>query len=77
MTLGDLQPLIDDLLAAKSKFEALTGTPFDPPKSDVTPLHFWESRKVDIRLPGKGDAKLPWREAGPLNHLDDIVDSDQ
>jgi len=35
------------------------------------------SRKVDVRLPGKGDSKLPWREAGPLDHQDDIVDSDQ
>jgi len=31
------------------------------------------TRKVDIRLPGK----VPWREAGPPNHLDDKVDSDQ
>ena len=31
------------------------------------------SRKVDVRLPGK----LPWREAGPPNHHDDKVDSDQ
>jgi len=29
-------------------------------------------RKVDVRLPG-----LPWREAGPPNHHDDKVDSDQ
>ena len=35
------------------------------------------TRRVDVRLPGKGDSKLPWREAGPLDHLDDIVDSDQ
>jgi len=35
------------------------------------------ARKVDVRLPGKGNSKLPWREAGPLNHHDDIVDSDQ
>ena len=34
-------------------------------------------RKVDVRLPGKGNSKLPWREAGPLNHHDDVVDSDQ
>ena len=39
-------------------------------------------RKVDIRLPEKGNSNspgarpvLPWREAG--NHLDDQVDSDQ
>jgi len=25
----------------------------------------------------KREFKLPWREAGPLNHHDDIVDSDQ
>ena len=30
-------------------------------------------RKVDVRIPGK----LPWREAGPPNHHDDNVDSDQ
>ena len=35
------------------------------------------SRKVDVRLPGKGNSKLPWRKAGPPNHLDDKVDSDQ
>jgi len=39
---------------------------------------------VDVRLPGKGNSnlgkrefKLPWREAGPPNHHDDKVDSDQ
>ena len=32
---------------------------------------------LDVRLPEKGIFKLPWREAGPLNHLDDKVDSDQ
>ena len=36
--------------------------------------HHW---KVDIRLPEKGEFKLPWRKAGPLYHLDDYVDSDQ
>ena len=36
-----------------------------------------KSRKVDVRLPGKGNSKLPWRKAGPPNHLDDKVDSDQ
>ena len=37
-------------------------------------------RKVDIRLPGKGmkgEFKIPWREAGLSNHLDNKVDSDQ
>ena len=34
------------------------------------------ARKVDVRLPGKREFKLPWREAGPPNHLDDKVDSD-
>ena len=42
-------------------------------KSPQTPL----SCSVDVRLPGKGNSKLPSREAGPLNHLDDTVDSDQ
>ena len=32
---------------------------------------------VDVRLPGKKEFKLPWREAGPPNHLDDKVDPDQ
>ena len=36
-----------------------------------------DPRKVDVRLPGKGNSKLPWREAGPPNHLDDKVDSDR
>ena len=35
------------------------------------------SSKVDIGLPKKSGFKLPWRKAGPLNHLDDIGDSDQ
>jgi len=35
------------------------------------------ARKVDIRLPWKREFTLSWREAGPLNHHDDIVDSDQ
>ena len=35
------------------------------------------SRKVDVRLPGKREFKLPWREAGPPNHRDDKVDSEQ
>ena len=33
------------------------------------------SRKVDVRLPGKGNSKC--REAGPLHHHEDLVDSDQ
>ena len=35
------------------------------------------SRKVDVRLPGKGGFNLPWREAGPPNHHDDKVDAGQ
>ena len=34
-------------------------------------------RKVDIRLYGKGNSKLPWRKAGQRRHLVDVVDSDQ
>ena len=34
----------------------------------------WEGRCKDT---WKGESKLPWREAGPPNHLDDKVDSDQ
>jgi len=36
--------------------------------------------KVDVRLPGKGNSwkrQLTWLEAGPTNHHDDKVDSDQ
>jgi len=35
------------------------------------------ARKVDIKATWKREFKLPWREAGPPNHLDDKVDSDQ
>ena len=35
------------------------------------------NRKVDIRLDGKGNLKLPWRKAGQQSHLVDVVDSDQ
>ena len=34
-------------------------------------------RKVDIRLHGKGNSKIPWRKAGQPSHLVDLVDSDQ
>ena len=34
-------------------------------------------RKVDTRLHGKGNSKLPWRKAGQPSHLVDVVDSDQ
>ena len=33
--------------------------------------NFSAHRKVDVRLPGKGEFKHLWREAGPPNHLDD------
>ena len=33
--------------------------------------------RVHIRLPEKREFLLPWREAGPPNHDDDKVDSDQ
>ena len=35
-------------------------------------LVYVEARKVDVR-----EFKLPWREAVPPNHHDDIADSDQ
>ena len=34
-------------------------------------------RKVDIRLPGNGNSKLPRRKAGPLTQLGAKVDLDQ
>ena len=33
--------------------------------------------KVDIRLHGEGNSKLPWRKAGQPSHLVDVVDSNQ
>ena len=33
--------------------------------------------KVDIRLHGKVNSKLPWRKAGQPSHLVDVVVSDQ
>ena len=36
-----------------------------------------ENRKVDIRLHGKGNSKLPWRKAGQPKHLVDVEDLDQ
>ena len=33
--------------------------------------------KVDIRLHGKGNSRVPWRKAGQPRHLIDVVDSDQ
>ena len=35
------------------------------------------ARKVDTRLARKGNFEWPWREAGPSNHLEEKVDSDQ
>ena len=32
------------------------------------------SRKVDIRLHGKENSKLPWRKAGQPSHLVDVLD---
>jgi len=44
--------------------------------AQVPPQGVLVSRKVDVRLPGKREVKLQWREAGPPNHHDDKVDSD-
>jgi hypothetical protein len=33
--------------------------------------------RVDIRLHGKGNSKLPWRKADQPRHLVDMEDSDQ
>ena len=41
------------------------------------PVSMAPTRKVDIRLHGKGNSKLPWRKAGQPSHLVDVVDSDQ
>ena len=36
-----------------------------------------DTRKVDVRLPGKGNSNSHGGEAGPPYHHDDKVDSDQ
>ena len=41
------------------------------------PLQAKVARKVEVRLHGKGNSKLPWRKAGQPSHLVDVVDSDQ
>jgi hypothetical protein len=43
------------------------------PELGRSPLH----RKVDRKATGKRECKNSWREAGPPDHLDDKVDSDQ
>ena len=40
--------------------------------SHQVPTH----RKVNIRLHGKGNSKIPWRKAGQPSYLVDVVDSD-
>ena len=40
-------------------------------------LMFLLAMNVDIKLDGKREFKLQWREAGPPNHLDGRVDSDK
>jgi len=44
-----------------------------PPRPPARPPH----TRAEEPLPSKREFKLPWREAGPPNHLDDKVDSDQ
>ena len=43
----------------------------------VVDAYIYLPRQMDIRLSRKQEFKLPWRKAGPSNHLDDKVDSDQ
>ena len=50
-----------------------TRTGFEAPK-DRLPGTAWEGR---YKTSGKREFKIPWREAGPPNHLDDKLDSDQ
>ena len=38
---------------------------------------FVETYVGKCKATGKREFKLPWRKAGPPNHHDDIVDSDQ
>ena len=42
-------------------------------KADLVRVFGWQVHSVTI----PGEFKLPWREAGPPNHHDDKVDSDQ
>ena len=47
------------------------------PGSGILGHNHKDDRKVDIRLRGEGNSKLPWRKAGQPSHLVDVVDSDQ
>ena len=59
----------------------------EPPRRDAAVMNHdvapklkpntYARRRVDIRLHGKGNSKLPWRKAGQPSHLVDVVDSDQ
>ena len=42
----------------------------------INPLTYGRNMDGAVVL-GIREFKLPWREAGPINHHDDIVDSDQ
>ena len=42
-----------------------------------TPTSHTRTRKLSIKATWKRELKLPWREAGPPNHHNDKVDSDQ
>ena len=57
------------VLAASSLVRGLTTS-----QERVTEANGWQGWK---ELTFKRAFKLPWREAGPSNHLDDTVDSDQ
>ena len=49
-------------------------------KEDRSPLKTFCAQEAHLctrKATWKRDHKLPWREAGPPNHSDDEVDSDQ
>ena len=45
-----LQPLIDELLKLKTKWQAITGSPYDPPKPGTHSEKKTKRKKVSVPL---------------------------
>jgi len=71
-TLSENGRLPASLVEDSEDSESLLGFPRIPCRR--RPTGYEEGR---YKATGKRRGKLPWREAGPLNHLDDKVDPDQ
>ena len=60
---------------SESESESVSARPDGASASDaLAPTPAWASK---YKATWKREFKLPWRQAGPPNHLDDKVDSDQ